>query len=284
MPGTLFVVATPIGNLEDVTFRAVRVLRDASLIAAEDTRRTAALLARHDIRTRTTSFHEHNERRKIPALLARLASGEPVALVSDAGTPSISDPGFRLVRAALDAGIKVEVVPGASAVTTALVASGFPTSSFAFLGFPPPRGEDRRAWMAALAREPRTAVFFEAPHRIRATLEDLKPHVGNRPMAVARELTKVHEEVIRGTALELLGHMTNPRGELTVVVAPATDARREEAEIPSDGDILSMFHQFTKKEGLTRRAAIRSIARTTRMPAKAVYSAVERAKKNQCPS
>jgi 16S rRNA (cytidine1402-2'-O)-methyltransferase len=281
MPGTLFVVATPIGNLEDVTFRAVRVLREVSLIAAEDTRRTATLLARHDIRTPTTSFHEHNERRKIPALLARLASGEPVALVSDAGTPSVSDPGFRLVRAAIDFGIRVEVIPGPSAVTAALVASGFPTSSFTFVGFPPARGEDRRAWLAALAREPRTTVFFEAPHRIRATLEHLQPYIGNRQMAVARELTKIHEEVIRGTASELLGHLTNPRGELTLVVAPATAGVRDDAERPSDTDILSMFHQASEKEGLTRRNAIRSIARTTGVSARAVYAAIERAKKHQ---
>jgi 16S rRNA (cytidine1402-2'-O)-methyltransferase len=185
-----------------------------------------------------------------------------------------------LVRAAIEAGIKVEVIPGPSAVTTALVASGFPTSGFTFLGFPPPRGEDRRRWIAALCREPRTADFFEAPHRIRATLETLQPLLGERPMAVARELTKVHEEVIQGTASDLLGLLTKPRGEMTVVVAPPTEAPGE-VDVPTDTDILSRFLQLTDKECLSRRGAIGSIAQTTGLPSRTVYAAIERAKKNQ---
>jgi 16S rRNA (cytidine1402-2'-O)-methyltransferase len=283
MPGTLFVVATPIGNLEDMTFRAVRILKDAALIAAEDTRRTATLLARHDIRTPATSFHEHNEQRKIPALLAKLASGEPVALVSDAGMPSVSDPGFRLVRAAIEAGIRVEVIPGPSAVTTALVASGFPTSSFTFLGFPPPRGRDRRAWLEALSKEPRTVVFFEAPHRIRPTLEELRPRLGERLIAVARELTKVHEEVIRGTVSVVLGYLTKPRGEMTVVVAPLEEVPGE-ATAPDDHAILHEYRQLTEIKELSRRGAIGSIARAAGLPARAVYAAIERAKKDAPPS
>jgi 16S rRNA (cytidine1402-2'-O)-methyltransferase len=277
MPGTLFVVATPIGNLEDVTFRAVRTLREAALIAAEDTRRTATLLARYDIRTPTTSFHEHNERQKLPMLLARLASGEQIALVSDAGTPGVSDPGFRLVRAAVAAGVRIEVVPGPSAAIAALVASGFPTDGFAFLGFPPARGADRRAWMTALASEPRTCVFFEAPHRIRATLADLQPQLGDRQVAVARELTKIHEEIVRGTAAELLGYLTKPRGEITVVVAPPAEAFRESAAM-SDAAILQMFNQLLDNKELNRRGAIGAIARTTGLSSKAVYTAIERAK------
>jgi len=280
MPGTLFVVATPIGNLEDLTFRAVRALREAGLIAAEDTRRTATLLARHDIRTPTTSFHEHNERQKIPMLLDKLGTGQQIALVSDAGTPGVSDPGFRLVRAAVEAGIAIEVVPGPSAVIAALVASGFPTSSFTFLGFPPVRGQDRRAWMTALAREPRTCVFFEAPHRIRATLEALQPQLGERQIAIARELTKIHEEVVRGTASQLLGRLTNPRGEITVVVAPPVEAIPE-PQVLSDGEILEMFYQTADSKELNRRGAVGAIARRTGLSPKAVYDAIERAKEDR---
>ena len=283
MPGTLFVVATPIGNLEDVSFRALRVLREASLIAAEDTRRTATLLARHDIRTPTTSFHEHNERQKLPVLLGKLASGETIAQVSDAGTPGISDPGFRLVRAAVELGIRIEVVPGPSAAISALVASGFPTSSFTFLGFPPARGQDRRAWMTALAKEPRTCVFFEAPHRIRATLEELRPELGDRQVAVAREMTKVHEEVIRGTVTHVLGCLTNPRGELTVVVAPPPDEAHDSQPL-SDGEILERFVQLTDSKDISRRGAVGAIARATGLPSKAVYDAIERAKKSPAAS
>ena len=283
MPGTLFVVATPIGNLEDVSFRALRVLREASLIAAEDTRRTATLLARHDIRTPTTSFHEHNERQKLPMLLGKLASGETIAQVSDAGTPGISDPGFRLVRAAVELGIRVEVVPGPSAAIAALVASGFPTSSFTFLGFPPARGQDRREWMTALAREPRTCVFFEAPHRIRPTLEGLRQELGDREVAVAREMTKVHEEVIRGTVAHILGCLTNPRGEFTVVVAPPPDEAPDGRAL-SDKEILERFSQLIGNKDINRRGAIGAIARAAGLPSKAVYDAIERAKKSPAAS
>src|SRR5437868_5447162 len=174
MPGTLFVVATPIGNLEDITVRALRILREVALIAAEDTRRTAHLLTRYAITTPTTSLHEHNETRKGPALLARLQSGDSIAVVSDAGTPLISDPGQHLIRLAIDAGLRIEVVPGPSAIVTALAASGFPTQPFVFLGFPPIRSKHRAQWLATLKASQVTAVFFEAPHRIRRTLEEIR--------------------------------------------------------------------------------------------------------------
>ncbi len=283
MPGTLFVVATPIGNLEDVTFRAVRVLRDAGLIAAEDTRRTATLLARHDIRTPTTSLHEHNERQKIPVLLENLSAGVHVAIVTDAGTPGISDPGFRLVRAAVELGVRVEVVPGPSAVVAALVASGLPTDSFTFLGFPPARGLERRRWLTSLVNEPRTCVFFEAPHRIRATLEALTAELGDRQIAVARELTKLHEEVIRGTIADVIGHLTNPRGEFTVVVAPAAD-RADQAASVEDADVLAAFSQDVERERFSRRQAIGSVARKLGLSTKSVYDAIERAKKARASS
>jgi len=281
MPGTLFVVATPIGNLEDISFRAVRALREADLIAAEDTRRTATLLGRHDIRTPTTSFHEHNERSKLPALLAQIAAGRTVAVVSDAGTPGISDPGFRLVRGAVEAGARVEVIPGPTAAITALVASGFPTNSFTFLGFPPARGEARRVWLAALAREPRTTIFFEAPHRVRATLEALSALAGNRQVAVARELTKLHEQVLRGTILDVLLQLEAPRGEFTVVVAPPDEADETAVAPPDDEGIWTEFCQLTEFSVLSRRAAIGAIARKHGLPPKTVYAAVERVKKTR---
>src|SRR5471032_1610536 len=174
MPGTLFVVATPIGNLEDITVRALRVLREVAVIAAEDTRRTAHLLARHAITTSTTSLHEHNEAGKSGAMVARLLGGDDIALVSDAGTPTVSDPGGRLIRAAIDAGIRVEPIPGPSAILAALAASGLPTEAFSFLGFPPTRSKDRKQWFDRVALLRGTIVFFEAPHRIQATLHELQ--------------------------------------------------------------------------------------------------------------
>src|SRR5919108_1996715 len=188
MPGTLFVVATPIGNLEDITVRALRVLRSVAVIAAEDTRRTAHLLARHAISTPTTSLHEHNEVRKSPTLVSRLLSGDDVALVSDAGTPTVSDPGGELIRAAIAAGIRVEAIPGPSAVIAALAAAGLPTETFAFLGFPPTKTKERHAWLDRMRSLGGTVVFFESPHRIRRTLQDVLRTVGDRPVTVAREL------------------------------------------------------------------------------------------------
>src|SRR5262245_60986951 len=203
MRGTLFVVATPIGNLEDITVRALRVLRSASIIAAEDTRRTAQLLARHGIPTPTTSLHEHNEVARSASLLARLERGEHVALVSDAGTPAVSDPGERLIRAAIDAGIRVEPIPGPSAVLAALAGSGLPSGSFTFLGFPPTKAKDRKVWFERLRAAAGTVVFFEAPHRIAETLRKLYQVAGDCQIAVGRELTKTHEEFIRGALSEV---------------------------------------------------------------------------------
>src|SRR3954471_8122605 len=186
MPGTLFVVATPIGNLEDITARALRVLREASIIAAEDTRRTSHLLARYAITTPTTSLHEHNEAAKSRAIVERLVRGEHVALVSDAGTPTISDPGHQLIRAAIDAGIRVDPIPGPNAAVAALAASGLPTDTFMFMGFPPARSHDRTLWFERVRSVGGTIVFFEAPHRIRQTLVDLQRIVGDRNIAVGR--------------------------------------------------------------------------------------------------
>src|SRR5687768_214696 len=197
--GTLFVVATPIGNLEDITLRALRVLREVAVIAAEDTRRTARLLAHHGIPTPTLSFHEHNTRARVPMLLKKLLAGNDVALVSDAGTPGVSDPGAELVAACVEAGVPVEPVPGASAPLAAAVASGFPLVPISLYGFAPARSKDRALWLQDLRNITHTVVFFEAPHRIRLALRELVDVFGERPIVVARELTKVHQEFLRGT-------------------------------------------------------------------------------------
>ncbi len=218
MPGTLFVVATPIGNLEDLTFRALRVLREVDLIAAEDTRRTARLLARYDVSKPVVSLREHNEARETPRLLARLTGGESVALVSDAGTPGIADPGARLVREVRASGIPVVPVPGPSAVTAALSVSGIESVQFVFMGFPPSSGKDRKEWFDQLSEETRTVVFLEAPHRVRRTLKEVIELV-KRPIIVLREITKLHEKLVECTKKSQIDSIVE-KGEFTVVVAP----------------------------------------------------------------
>jgi len=219
MPATLFVVATPIGNLEDLTFRALRVLREVDLIAAEDTRRTAKLLARYDVRKPVVSLREHNETRQTPRLVARLAGGESIALVSDAGTPGIADPGALLVRAARDAGLPVVPVPGPSAVTAALSVSGLDIDQFVFMGFPPASGKARNDWFYQLSAETRTVVFLEAPHRIRKTMDQATLLV-KRHIYVMREITKKHEEYVTCTNTYIPGSIEE-KGEFTIVVEPA---------------------------------------------------------------
>jgi 16S rRNA (cytidine1402-2'-O)-methyltransferase len=240
--GTLYLVATPIGNLEDITARALRVLREAALVAAEDTRRTGQLLAHFDIHTRLTSYFEHNKLAKLDDILGALEAGD-VALVSDAGTPNLSDPGYELVRAALDAGHAVVPIPGPSALLAALVASGLPTDSFTYIGFLPRKAAERRQLLASLAREPRTLVAYEAPHRLGDALADVEAVLGERRVAVARELTKLHEEVFRGTAGEARRRFQSSEvlGEITLVIqgapagassgGPAWDEARVRAEL-----------------------------------------------------
>jgi 16S rRNA (cytidine1402-2'-O)-methyltransferase len=277
--GILFVVATPIGNLEDISFRAVRVLREADLIAAEDTRHTARLLHHYDIRRPTASLHEHNEQEKVPTLVARLQDGARIALVTDAGTPAVSDPGYRLVRAAIDAGIRVGAIPGPSAVLAALVSSGLPTEAFVFVGFPPPRPAARRAWFEALAAERRTLVFFEAPHRVQAALATAMEVLGDREAAVGRELTKLHEEVIRGRLSVVLGQLSNPRGEFTVVLAGKSDETREWKEQVTDSQLLKEFGHLTES-GLGRREAITELAARHGLRSREVFSAIDRARRS----
>jgi len=278
MPGTLYVVATPIGNLEDVTLRALRILREVSVIAAEDTRRTARLLQQYSISTPTTSLHQHNEGLRTEGLLARIAAGESVALVSDAGTPVISDPGGGLVAAAHAAGIKVEPVPGPSAPLAALSASGLPAEPFCYLGFPPAKGNARKHWFAALPEQAGTIVLFEAPHRLRRTLEDLLSSLGDRKALVARELTKAHEELV---VLPLSAHLSNPReprGEYTLVIEPRGLPLSGQMTYTTD-QLRSEFEDLVE-QGALPRSAIRTLAQKYALGAREVYSAVHKGTAN----
>ena len=226
MPGTLFIVATPIGNLEDLTPRALRVLGEVDLIACEDTRHTRGLLNRFGIKAKTISYHEHNERERAEELCKLLEAGSNIAIVSDAGTPLISDPGFRIVRAAIERGIQVIPIPGPAAFVAALIASGLPTDQFFFAGFLPARTTARRAMLAELRAIPATLVFYEAPHRIAATLKDALNVLGDRTAAVARELTKLHEEIARGSLSELAQRFSTgapARGEMVLIISGANE-------------------------------------------------------------
>ena len=274
MPGTLYVVATPIGNLEDVTLRALRILREVSLIAAEDTRRTARLLQHYSISTRTTSLHEHNERTKTPALIARLAGGESIALVSDAGTPVVSDPGTHFVAAAHAAGIRVEPVPGASAIVASLSASGLLRGEFVFAGFPPSRSNARKLWFVALATERRTIVLFEAPHRIRATLQVMYASLGDRIIAIARELTKAHEELVVGPISYFTPERLQERGEFTVVISGASSQLSLEPVLESKL-VAAEFGALTENDGMSRRQALKALATKYGIPSRDVFDMLE---------
>ncbi|MCL5110597.1 MAG: 16S rRNA (cytidine(1402)-2'-O)-methyltransferase [Chloroflexi bacterium] len=265
--GTLFVVATPIGNLEDISLRALRVLREAGLVAAEDTRSTKHLLSRYDIHTPVTSYFEHNKLSKLEAILAATREGD-VALVSEAGMPGISDPGYELVRAALERGIPVVPVPGPSAGLAALAVSGLPTDQYVYLGFLPRKGGERRRSLAEVANEPRTLVAYEAPHRLLSSLEDALAALGDRPMAAARELTKLHEEVARGSISEVLAHFrqTEPRGEFTLVFAGRA---REEAA--SEPEVARARLAELRAAGRSGRAAVDQVVGETGLPRRQVY-------------
>ncbi len=265
--GTLFLVATPIGNLEDITLRALRTLGEVSCIAAEDTRHTRKLLERYQIRVPLISYHEHNKRARLGDVLGRLAVGD-VALVSDAGTPGLSDPGFELVRAAIESGHPVQSVPGASAPIAALVASGFPTDAFIFIGYLPRRATERRAGLKAVADERRTVLAFEVPHRLAQALADLESVVGpERLMAVARELTKLHEEIFRGTVAAAREHFAAEpaRGEITLVIGGATDAPAwDEARVRA-------ALREGKRRGTPPSEAAREVAQASGWPRRQVY-------------
>ncbi|HEX5708720.1 MAG TPA: 16S rRNA (cytidine(1402)-2'-O)-methyltransferase [Pyrinomonadaceae bacterium] len=281
--GRLYVVATPIGNLEDITRRALRVLGEVDLVACEDTRRTRGLLEHFQLKTALLSYHEHNERARAEELIARLKRGQTIALVSDAGTPAISDPGFTLVRACVEAGIEVVPVPGASALVAALAASGLPTDEFYFGGFLPARAQARRARLAALRDIPATLVFYEAPHRIAHLLADAREVLGERRAAVARELTKMHEEFARGTLSELVERFAGEgaaRGEFVLVVdREVIEAEGAGREVGAEG-IAERVAAF-EAEGLDQRAALKRAARELGMSRDEAYRRLveERARK-----
>ncbi len=277
--GVLYVVATPIGNLEDITLRAIKVLKQAQLVAAEDTRRTGILLRHFDIDTPILSVHEHNEHARIDEIIARLGKGESVALVTDAGTPGISDPGTTMVAAVRKAGFTVEPIPGANAVVAAISASGISTNGFVFLGFPPIRSKDRNRWLADAVEgaRHRLVAFFEAPHRLRRTLEDLSALV-KRPILVARELTKLHEEFVVGIPTDLLAKFEAPQGEFTLLIPPADPSQEPKQEV-TDLQVTELFGQLTKQAvGGTKRSVARETGERLGLSAKQVYEILERSK------
>ena len=267
--GTLYIVPTPIGNLEDITLRALRVLKEVALIAAEDTRTSRVLLRHYDIQTPVTSYHEHNKLRKLDAIFDALATGD-VALVSDAGTPGISDPGYELIREAIARGVRVEPLPGASALVAALVASGLPPDGFLFLGFPPKKDRARRDFLDAVAAERRTLVLYESPNRLTDLLAALLETLGDRPVSVARELSKIYEEHRRGPASEVLTHFQEnpPRGEIVVVVGGAVEP--EPVEWDTAAVRAALRERLDAGEPLS--SAARAVATAAGWDRRAVYT------------
>ncbi len=268
MPGTLYILATPIGNLEDMTFRAVRILGEVDLIAAEDTRHSLKLLNHFGISKPLTSYFDHNQQFKGERILQALRREKSVALISDAGTPCISDPGFNLVRAAVAEGIAVIPIPGPCAAVTALSASGLPSDTFTFAGFPPSRQGKRRAFLNAMAPLPGTLVFYEAPHRLEETLRDIREVMGERQVVVARELTKIYEEFIRGTVGDVLSKVAQGkvRGEVVILVAPGEAAQEDALPLPE------LLERLLHDEGLTVKDAAKKAAEMTGVPKNAAYA------------
>ena len=268
--GRLYIVATPIGNLEDITYRAVRVLGEADLIACEDTRQTRKLLEHYGIHKPTISYHEHNEAERSAELAGRLADGAIIALVSDAGVPLISDPGYRLVSAAIKAGIPIEPVPGPSAAIAALAASGLPTDAFHFGGFLPSKPGQRTRVLEELAHEQATLVFYEAPHRVLEALETIDKVLGPRQVVVAREITKLHEEFLRGTAAEVRAQLASRaavKGEVTLLIGKATEAAPDTT--PLDEAVEGLV-----RSGIPRMDAIKQVARQRGLSKREVYQRV----------
>ncbi len=271
--GVLYLVATPIGNLEDITLRALRVLREARLIAAEDTRHTRRLLDRYGIATPVISYHEHNKLARRDEILVTLAEGD-VALVSDAGTPAINDPGYELVVAAIDAGYTVSPIPGPSAPIAALVASGLPTAQWTYLGFLPSKPKDRRAFIARYATLPTTLLIFETPHRLRAALADLETVLGDRPMCAAREITKLHEEFVRGAISEVRAHFDQhaPRGEFVLVIGGYIEPEHAPESLEDRRDRARERLSELAQAGIGGSVAARQVARELGLARKEVYA------------
>src|ERR1019366_5059757 len=268
--GVLYIVATPIGNLEDITYRAVRLLKEVNWIGCEDTRTTSRLLHHYGITTRSISYHDYNENERSAELVARLGQGESGALVSDAGTPLVSDPGYRLVHAAIEAGLRVEAIPGPSAILAALAVSGLPTDQFHFGGFLPARQGQRARVLESLRDEPATLIFYEAPHRILESLEDIAATLGEREVVVARELTKFHEEVLRGTPAEIRATLESRdaiRGEFVVLIAKASAPLHDDT--PPEEAVEALV-----RAGVNRMDAMKTVARQRGLSKRDVYKLV----------
>jgi 16S rRNA (cytidine1402-2'-O)-methyltransferase len=273
MPGILYLVASPIGNLEDITFRAVRTLKECDLIACEDTRHTRKLLDHYGIDKPTVSYHDHNESSRSAELVEKLRGGLRVALVSDAGMPLVADPGYRLVTAAVAAGVSVQPIPGPSALVTALAASALPTDAFRFGGFLPPKSGQRATLLESMKDDPATLVFYEAPHRILESLADISRIMGARPVVVGREMTKTHEEFLRGTAaqiLEILEARDSVKGEITVLIGKAGKPEGP----PPDADSIQEAVATLVRDGLPRMDAIKAVARRHGLSKREVYEQV----------
>ena len=270
MPGILYVVSTPIGNLEDITYRAVRILKEVNWVACEDTRTTGHLLHHYGIQTKTISYHDHNEAGRAPELLNRLMQGENGALVSDAGTPLLSDPGFRLIRGLVAHGIRIEPVPGASAMLAGLVCSGLPTDQIHFGGFLPPKQGQRTRVLESYRETQATLIFYEAPHRIVDSLADILATLGDRDVCVARELTKLYEEVLRGKASEVLAQLQareSIRGEFVVLIGKGEEPEGDDRPIAEAIDLL-------EQAGIPRMDAIKTLARERGLSKREVYKLV----------
>jgi 16S rRNA (cytidine1402-2'-O)-methyltransferase len=276
--GMLYVVATPIGNLEDITYRALRILREADLIACEDTRQTRKLLDHYGIPTPVISYHEHNEAARAEELAAKLEQGQTVAQVSDAGMPGISDPGYRLIQLAIARGLTVVPVPGASAVIAAVAAGGLPTDAFEFHGFLPAKSGQRRTALEALRSAGHTVVLYEAPHRIRETLEDIASVLGpDRPVVIARELTKVHEEFIRGKVKDVLSRVQGRelKGEITLLLG----AGESQPAVEAAKDLSTRLREIMREQGMDEKAALKVLAKERGLAKSEVYREVQRARR-----
>ena len=276
----LYVVATPIGNLEDITLRAIRVLKEVDLIACEDTRQTQKLLNHYAIHTSTISYHEHNEMSRASELMKKLEAGTRIALVTDAGMPGISDPGYRLISMAVSRGLEVVPIPGPAAFLTALIASGLPTDSFQFNGFLPPRRSKRRQVLDSIRASTRTQIFYEAPHRIRECLEDVADILGpERHIVVAREVTKLHEEFLRGRAADLLDFAIQRelKGEITLLIGKADESTATE-QGASRNDIQARFKRIVAEQQLDEKSALKKLAKELGLSRSEAYRELQRSK------
>ena len=279
-PGTLYIVGTPIGNLEDISCRAVRILREVDLIACEDTRQTKKLLDHYGIDKPTVSYHEYNESRRAEELVEKLKAGTTIAQVSDSGMPAISDPGYRVVKLAIENGVAVVPIPGASAVIAALAASGLPTDAFEFRGFLPAKAGQRRTALEELRALQHTVIFYEAPHRVLESLEDMVQTLGpRRPVVIARELTKVYEEFIRGTAEEVLGiaRQRELKGEITLLIGKAEGLQ----SVAAKPDLRTRVEEVMREQKLDEKSALKVVAKEQGLSKSEVYRELQRKKSNR---